>query len=289
MNRNRLAFVAGTFLITMVLTIAGHTQQTPRSFSWKEDDGSLSRLDLNSGFINTGKAGTKSIITPGEMDKDCDTWEEMLLTETAHLCDIWAELKPKTQIERLPFSKFIYRLLKFSAPGTNFSRYVGLELNSDKTAFVYDALLVPSDLGKDVSCTITQGRGDSSSITIYRCTLKTMAYPLAVQTEKALVSQLSNLHLVENQAEEHGLLVKDKNNNECAPTGECMHGQMFMSAPQDGKVLRIEAQPDFVRDLALDVQVMLMTGHHNFVKGVSPNSGTVEISIWSVTSHSPDH
>jgi hypothetical protein len=61
---------------------------------------------------------------------------------------------------------------------------------------------------------------------------------------------------------------------------------MFMSVAQDGKHISIEAHPDFVRDRMLDVEITLMTGHHNFVESVSPNSGTVEISIWSVTNPS---
>jgi len=288
MNTKKFGFVAGIFAIAMVLTIMGHTQQTPRNFSWKEDDSSVSKLDLISGWTNTGKAGTKTIYTPGELEKDCKAGEAFGMAEIAPLCEQWAELKPKTQIEQLPFSKLVYRLLKFSAPGTKFTRYLGSELKSDKTAFVYDALLVPNDVGKDLSCVILRGRNDTPSITIYRCTLKTMSYQAAIQIEKGLVAQLNDLHMVENQAEEHGQLVKDKDDNECAPTGECTHTQMFMSAAEGGKFLSIEAHPDFVRNGRLDIEVMLMTGHHNFVESVSPNSGTVEISIWSVTSHSPE-
>jgi hypothetical protein len=288
-NINRLRAAAGLVAIVILSMPLAQGQEQRQSFTWKEDDGSLSKLDLSSGWSNTGKIGTKTIYTPVEMEKDCVTGEEMGLTEIASLCDRWAELKPKTQIEQLPFSRFIYRLLKFSAPGTDFARYRGMELQSDKTGIRYDALLVPSDIGKDVSCTVTHGRDGSPSITIYQCSLKTISYPAAIEIEKALLSQLKSLNLTENQAKEHGLLVSDKDANECAPTGECTHAQMFISGPKDGKVFSIEAQPVFVRDIRLDVEVMMITGHHNFVSSVSPNSGTVEVTILSVASQNRDH
>jgi len=278
---NRLGFTAGNVVTALLLVITASAQQRPRSYTWVEEDGSNSRLGTDTGYTNTVKGVSKTIYAPEKLTKDCVAAERYGETELAPLCDRWAELHPATQIEQLPFSKFVYRLVEFSSPYTDFARYRGMELKSDKTGVQYDALLVPSDLGSNVVCTVVDGRQDAGSMAVFRCILKTMAYPSAIATQKALVSQLKNLNLVEDQAREHGIAVSDKDEYRCAVTGECEHTYMYLSASNDGKRLAIVASPDFIHNLREDMINLAQFGHGLPPIGISTNAGFVTIEVWS--------
>ncbi len=278
---NRLAFMTGNLAMSLILIMPTHAQQKPRTFSWVEPDGSQALLSPETGLTTALKGTSKTIYTPTELTKDCADAEQFGLAEMAPLCDGWAQLQSKTQIEQVSFPTLVYRLMKFSAPYTNFARYTGMKLKSDKTGIQYDALLVPNDLGKEVACTVIEGQGDTASVASYQCILKTMSYPAAIEVQKTLISRIKSLSLTEDQATEHGYAVADKGEYQCAPTGECEHTNMYVSALKDGRRLVIHASPQFIHNLRDEVMTLTLTGHDLPPTGIAPDSGFVTIEVWS--------
>jgi hypothetical protein len=258
-------------------------------------DGSKEVFDSSTGWTETDKNGKTKNMSPAEVTSLCGdslgTAIEFHLEGvegTRVVCDVWAQLQPRTQIESVSFSTLMNRLIVISPPVTDFARYRGTELRSQTQdtiqAVLYDATIVPNDVGGPTSCTILQAHnpsGAGGALYKYACSIKTASYPEAIALEKTLVQRLDGLGLVEDQIAEHGFAIKDKDNNECAPTGECAHSHMFRSAIKDNKIVEIEAQPYFVRNAALDMQVMMLTGHHNVVDRVAPDSGAVEFTVYS--------
>lgn len=200
-------------------------------------------------------------------------------------CELWAELQPRTKVEEVPFERLMIRLVDVSPTDTDFARYRGTELKSGAQGKLFDATIIPNDVGKDVACTVLQAHLGDDELYKYECSINTTSYPVAVQLEDKLVSSLGGLGLVEDQISEHGSVVKDNADNECAPTGECTHTHMYVSAIKDGKIVDIEAHPTFIRNGAADIEMLMTTGHHNFVEGVASDSGTVTFSVYSHRTH----
>jgi hypothetical protein len=254
-------------------------------------DGSKDVFDNSTGWTETDKNGKVTNLSPAELASLCgDTLKTLIefhlegVEGTRVACDKWAQLQPRTQIEEVSFSILMRRLIEFSPPVTDFARYRGTELRSQTQdaiqSAVYDATIVPNDVGGDTSCTILQAHNASGgALYKYACSIKTASYPEPVTLEKTLVQLLNGLGLIEDQIVEHGLAVQDKENNECAPTGECAHSHMFESAIKDNKTVKVEAQPNFVRNAVLEAQMWLATGRHNFVERIAPDSAAVEFSV----------
>ncbi len=268
--------------------------QQQQSKTYVHSDGSRDVFDTTTGWTETDKNGKLlSHMSVADLTTMCSKSLETAVL--LHLppndigfvsmrvsCDAWAQLQPRSQIEGVSFSALMTRLVAISPPHTSFARYCGLELKSEAQAALYDSTIVPDDVGGHASCTVLQAHDPSGGMLYkYACSIKTASYSDAVALETTLVQRLNGLELTEDQVSEHGFTLKDKDDNECAPTGECTHSHMFISSIKDGKVVEIEAEPDFIRDGLLDLQVLAATGHHNFVEGIAPNSGTVEFAVYS--------
>jgi hypothetical protein len=273
-------------LVLLAAGLPGRAQQ--HSKSWVDTDGTRYTLDTQSGLNEVEKNGRMKVVSDAsdvkglcvEIDKQSDLGPNLRPFRT--LCENWAELQPKTKIEQVPFSTLIARLVMISPPSSDFGRYRGLELKSDLRSTTYDAAIVPDDLGENIYCTVLETRSSPRHMGyIYQCSMKTDSYPSAIAIKNRLVLLLSSLHLSEDQVTEHGLVMSDKENNECAPTGECTHSQIYRSAETENKVLSIEARPSFVRNARLDVEMLRITGRHNPPDRVASDSGTLEFKVFS--------
>jgi hypothetical protein len=272
----------GLVTLIAILTIAKiDAQSADRHYEWIDEDGSQVTLSVATGLTAKLNGTIKTVFTPAKLDSNCSNAERYGLTDMAALCDRWAELKPKTEIERLSFVNLVNRLMLFSAPSTDFARYTGMQLKSDKTGIAYDALLVPNDLGNAVTCTLIEGQGDGANMAVYQCVIKTASYAAAVDLQRSLVSQLKPLGLVEDHAMEHGMAVSDKDTYKCSPNGACEHTFMYVSVPTKGRRLEITASPDFLRDPMSEIMTLDKTGHDAMPYGVSLNSGFVTIQVLS--------
>ena len=279
--RSALAFICAT------LFSSGCFAQARRAFV--NPDGSKEVFDPLTGWTETDKNGKTSNMSAADLTSTCDdlpTAIKFHLQETDSLrivCDVWADLQPRTQIEQVSFSSLVDRLVQISPPNSDFARYRGDELKSEGPATLYDATIIPNDVGGRATCTVLQARFPSGgALYKYACSIKTSSYSDAIALERTLVQRLDGLKLTEDQIEEHGRAVKDESNNECAPTGECAHSHIFVSALKDGKIVDIEAVPDFVRNNTLaDLQMYMATGRHNPPDSVKPDSGSVEFAVYS--------
>ncbi|MGB0122648.1 MAG: hypothetical protein WBP63_04390, partial [Silvibacterium sp.] len=253
--------------------------------------GSKYVFDASAGLTQVDKTGKTAHMSPTDLNWLCGKGLETAIefnlpdvTSQKVTCDLWAQVQPHTTIEQVPFSTLMHRLVEISPPYTDFARYRGVEIRTEAQGnSQYDATIVPDDVGGQPSCTVVQGRDPAGGLLYkYECVVKTESYSDAVALEKALVQRLYGLHLTEDQIEEHGIALKDEDNNECAPTGECAHTHMFASAMKDGKNVDIEAAPDFIRNNNLaDLQMFLATGRHNPPDGVKSDSGTVTFTVLS--------
>ncbi|MGC2163986.1 MAG: hypothetical protein WA634_18945 [Silvibacterium sp.] len=293
----RAAIVPG--IIILILSVSGYlvqAQQRQRQTTINAD-GSKDTYDATTGITETDKNGKTTNLSAASVTQNCNALESdpSILDEIANIpdavltekivCDNWAVLQPRTQIEQLSFARLITRLMDFSPPVTDFARYRGMELKSEAQATLYDATVVPNDLGKDVSCTILQAHDPSGGMLyVYQCSIKTLSYPAAIELEKVLVPLLSGLHFEEDQVAEHGFAVSDKDNHQCAPTGECAHAHMYQSVIRDNKFFSIEATPDFTRDPRAEM-LALPYGHDARIDGIASDSATVS---FAVISHGPD-
>jgi hypothetical protein len=192
-------------------------------------------------------------------------------------------LQPHTQIEKVSFSRLIARLLEFSAPYTDFARYRGLELKSSGESTIYDAAIVPDDLGTNVSCTIEEeNRAREGMLYTYQCSIKASSYVGAVALRDRLVSDLRDLHLTEDEIREHGLAADARNAGKCAPSGECAMAHDYVAEPnEEGKTLAIGAEPDFTRDPASELAAQTY-GHDSPITGIAFDSATVFFAVYSV-------
>ena len=105
----RKALVSGT----LILFAAGHFihAQQHQSKTLVAPNGEKLIVDVNTGFTVVDKTGTATnIFTAVELKEACDENDKQIApspesTGFALPCEIWAELQPHTQIERLPFLK----------------------------------------------------------------------------------------------------------------------------------------------------------------------------------------
>ncbi|MGI8770326.1 MAG: hypothetical protein ACR2JE_02710 [Acidobacteriaceae bacterium] len=274
-------------LILAHLASFGQQQQ---SKTWIDSDGNKQIVDLKQGYTEIHKDGTKGNLSPADVTRLCnnlDQYPALGQSEdgkaAAQLCEVWALLQPRTQVEKLHWDELINRLMLLTPASTNFERYRGMELKSDASAKTYDATIVPDDLGYQPSCTIeVEDRADLGMLYTYECIVKTHSYGMAISLQKLLAKELADLPLpVEDQVREHGLYANAKNKGLCAPTGECALEHTYVTAVKDWKTLQIEAWPDFTRNVVLE----LMTsehGKHAAITGVAGDSGSVSFEIMSV-------
>jgi hypothetical protein len=272
--------------ICAALFSSGCFAQARRAFV--NPDGSKEVFDPSTGWTETDTHGKTTNMSAVDLTSTCDdlpTAIKFHMKETESLrivCDVWADLQPRTQIEQVSFSSLVSRLVEISPPQTDFARYRGEELKSQAQQTLYDATIIPDDVGGHASCTVLQAPFPKGALYKYACFIKTSSYSDAIALERTLVQRLDSLQLTEDQIKEHGLVLEDEGNNECAPTGECAHSHIFVSALKDGKIVDIEAVPDFVRNNTLaDLQMFVATGRHNPPDHVKPDSGSVEFAVYS--------
>ena len=168
----------------LALLAAGHPIQAQQhqSRTLVGADGVKLFVDTKTGLTVFDKSGRQdSNITADQLRGTCDevdkqTASSPVLTLMALPCEFWAELQPHTQIERLPFLNFIARLLVVTPPSTDFARYRGLELQSTDEGKGYDSIILPNDIGNNISCTIKAAnlpvKLPDLTFNLYDCSIK---------------------------------------------------------------------------------------------------------------------
>ncbi len=278
-------------IVALTLCSCGHAVngQETQGLAWVDADGTRTTLNLQTGFIATDKSG-KVVAhgSPSQLDHLCGEIDKQdHLTGPAEkslalMCEQWQELQPRTQLERVPLSQFVARLLFVSPAGTGFERYRGMKINSDGDSTVFDATMMPQGLGDKVSCVILlNGNTHSGGSTSYQCTIPATSYPAAVELEKTIVTSLNGLHLEEDEVAEHGLSASARNEGRCAPSGECAHAHLYVSVQAGSKRLLIEAAPDFIRDPLAEIRAE-EHGQHAPITRIATDSGTVKIEVISL-------
>lgn len=263
-------------------------QQQRSITSYSSDGKTKVVLDTKTGWTSTVEGQTSNMSAEhvtgycNLMGKDPFLPDNDFGNFTRELCEEWGELQPKTQIERLPFSDLIVRLLLFTPSSTDFARYQGLQIASDSTGAEFDSTIVPSDIGADVACVILVGDLSDRTAFIFKCTIKTHSYQEAIATKDRLVHLLEILKLTENEVEEHGISARARAEGRCALSGECEGQHTFVTPVKKGKMLQIAADPDFTSNAVLTLQ----TGHQ-IISGVSPDSATVTVKVFSVVLKNP--
>lgn len=274
----------------LILCAAGHfmqAQQHQRK-TFVYSDGEKTVVDTNTGWTVFDKSGKEgSNITADQLRGTCEEIDKQTapspaLALLALPCEFWAELQPHTQIERVPFLTFIARLFVVTPSYTDFARYRGLELQSTKEGKAYDSIILPSDIGNDISCTIKAVNLPDKTFAIYNCSINTSSYQDAIQLEEHLVHLLAPLNLPEDQVEEHGKSAQARAEGRCAPSGECEDQHEYSTVKKDGKMLQITADPDFT----YDARSSAATGHL-VIGGVSQGSATVTVKVYSVAPKNP--
>lgn len=280
---SNVAFIGALALLVASRPI--RAQQNPsRTFVYS--DGEKTIVDMKTGWTVFDKGGEQgSNITTDQLKGTCAVVDKQIspspaLTLLALPCELWAELQPHTRIERVPFLDLVARLFVVTPPSTDFARYRGMELRSTNEGTKYDSTILPSDISNDTSCDIRAGNFPDKRFTIYACSIKTSSYQNAIQLEENLARLLAPLNLPEDQVEEHGDAAQAVEDGRCAPTGECEGAHVYATTKQHGKMLKIEADPDFTRT-AMETVWSLQSGH-DVVSGISRNSATVSIKIYSV-------
>ena len=281
-------FCTGWFAVAAVMILAARpvvSQQRTRTVV--NSDGSREVLDVAAGWTEIDKSGKSTNLPAADLTKVCRDLDELpFLAEEAQnggikvACEIWGELQPKTQIEKVPLSRLVTRLLLLTPDSTDFARYRGIQLTSDGDKTTYDATIRPNDVGQDTSCTVEESNHyDKGMYYTYECIVKTSSFPDAVLLKNQMVHDLAFLRLTEDEIAEHGLAAFAKGKNICAPSGECLYAHIFVSAYKDSKSLRINATPDFTMD-AGNRALALQIGHA-LISGISGNSATVSLQIIS--------
>jgi hypothetical protein len=276
-------------IIIGLLGLQGIVAQAQRSISWNDVDGTRYIIDSHSGLraIGTGGKTTERMDSRTLQEMCTDMDKQTFLDENAKLwalaCEYWHELQPRTQIEKLPFPQLIARLLIVSPRSTDFGRYRGIKLESDGPTTRYDATIVPDGIGDQVSCSIIEAPRDPGEMSyFYECSVKTSSYEQAIKVQKALLSTLSELNLTEDQVKEHGFAASAHTEQRCAPfTGECEHQHMFISVLTDGKLLSLEANPDFTYNI-YSIMAATKSKKAPLPSEVNRSSGTVKFDVYAV-------
>jgi hypothetical protein len=245
-------------------------------------------MDVNTGWTQIMKDGQTDKTSAVDANNTCETSEKYgLLNQPkdrafALLCDEWWRLQPKTEIERVPFQSLVRRLLLESRASTTFVRYRGMDLRAAPKSTTYDATIVPSDIGRDVSCSIEEEDRDSLGMMYtYECTIKTDSFPAAIALKDRMVQTVKALGLKEDEIREHGLAVHAKEVAPCAPGGECLFQNVYASTETNWKNMQIMADPVFTRNTMAEVMA-LQNGGHAGVSGIASDEGTVSFQIFSV-------
>ena len=246
--------------------------------------GNKTIMNVQTGWTVIMKDGGKDQTSAKDVNAICTDGERLGLTGSAEnqtmrfLCDEWWKLQPKTEIERLSFRSLVQRLLVETRPSTNFVRYRGMELKTSDGSKTYDAAIVPSDVGRDVSCSVEEeDRAAEGMLYTYQCTIKTNSFPAAVQLKEQLVQAIRGLDLKEDQVREHGLAAHAKESGHCAPDGECLEQNVYASTMTGWKNLQIEADPVFTHNTVSELML-----HHAVVSGIANDAGTVSFQMFSV-------
>jgi hypothetical protein len=256
--------VASSILMFGSVGMIGQQQQTK---TFVEKDGTKEVLDSTTGWTETEKNGKVTHVTVADMTSLCgkiDNSDRILLAllkqnpgglaMTSEICDEWGEVLPKTQIERVPFSQLMIRLVSVAPPFSTFARYRGMELKSETDSKTYDAIILPNDIDYPATCTVgEENRHEKGMLYVYECLVKTTSFSAALQLKDRLVQALSSLHLTEDEVFEHGLSSNARGLGYCAPSGECMHEHNYESVAKDWKLVQIEPNPDFTRDTLSEI------------------------------------
>jgi hypothetical protein len=150
------------------------------------------------------------------------------------------------------------------------------------SAGAYDAIIVPNDLGYDVSCTIEEeNRQTKGMLYTYHCSAKTPSFDAAIKLRDRLVQGLSDLHFKEDEVREHGLAADARDKGVCAPSGECLFQHVYATATRDWKFLQIEADPSFTVTVMAAVMAK-SKGIPPTITGIDNNSGRFSFDILSV-------
>jgi hypothetical protein len=276
----RALAVLGVALLFSDMCLSGQSK------TWVQSDGTKVVGDINTGLTLFDVAGHQSMIFQAhDLAVVCKALDDQRIPSSdvqdyALICEHWAELQPHTQIERVPFVTYVARLFLDTTLFTDFSRYRGVELQSTKEGNAYDAIMLPNDVGDKISCDIKAGVLPDKTWSIYECTIETSSFQEAIQLKERLVTLLAPLKLTEDEVQEHGAAAQAREDNRCAPTGECDGAHEYATTKRGGKMLVVEANPTFSRT-ADDVAMTLKSGRA-FFSGISPNSGLVTIDVYSV-------
>jgi hypothetical protein len=290
----RTAVVWGTLILFSIDPfVQGQRQQSKTIIG---GDGSKWVLDTTTGWTETGKNGKTIFIESAgnliELCKQMDDFSAFANGEDGDAlkfaCDEWAKLQPKTQIETVPFSRLVTRLLLLTPPSTDFARYRGMYLKSNGDSRTFDAAIVPDDLGYKTSCMIEEdNRHAKGMLYTYRCAITTASFPDAINLENHLIKLLGGLSLSEDEIREHGLAVNARGDGMCAPTGECLEEHVYATVMQDWKSLQIDANPAFTQN-AMAEHLATEHGQHAAINGIDADSGNVSFRIFSVGPNKDD-
>jgi hypothetical protein len=277
----------------VALAVSSTLAQQQSKTIW-DSAGNKTIMDVKTGWTLIMKDGKTEKTAAADVDKTCEGGEKWGFFDEpgnramAILCDEWWKLQPKTEIERVPFQSLVQRLLLYTRTSATFVRYRGMELKSSNDSTTYDAVIVPSDVGSNVSCVINEeDRSPHGMLYIYDCTIKTDSFPAAIQLKERLEQNAKALGLKEDEVREHGLAAHAKEEFPCAPGGECLEQNVYATVIKDWKNLQIQADPVFTSNVIAEAMAS-EHGGHAAISGIASNEGTVSFQIFSVGSKNPE-
>jgi hypothetical protein len=246
-----------TYCLLVLAVSSIPTQQQSKTFV--DSAGNKTIMNVKTGLTVIDKDGKTAEFSVADVNNMCD--ERLLGAPEDHAmalaCDEWWKLEPKNEIERVPFQSLVQRLLLDTRPSTTFVRYRGMELRTTQDSTIYDAVILPSDVGRDVSCSIEEeDRKDLGMLYAYRCTIKTESFPAAIALKERLAQTVKGLGLKEDEVREHGLAVHAKEVTPCAPGGECLFQNVYATTVTNWKSMQIEADT-MAEVMALQLAAML--------------------------------
>lgn len=263
-----------------------------------DKEGNKEVIDAAVGVTVTDKLGkVVKHQTAAEMNSFCNELDDPLVlaalrrddsaewAASSEICEQWGEVQPKTHIERMPFSKLIARLLLVAPPSSTFTRYRGMELKSGATSGIYDATILPNDLGYEPSCMVEEeNRHEEGMLYTYQCSVKTESFRAALALRNHLAQTLEALHVTqEDEVREHGLAANARAQGYCAPSGECLEGNIYVTAMKDWKIVEIDPHPIFTRNTIAEMKAM-QSGTHAPINGIATDSASLTFYVISVGS-----
>jgi hypothetical protein len=261
-------------------------QQQSKTF--EDAAGNKTIMNVQTGWTVIMKDGGKDQTSAKDVNAICVGGERLGLSGSSEnqairfLCEEWWKLQPKTEIERMPFDSLMRSLLLDTGPSTTFVRYRGMELKTSNGSTTYDAAIVPSDVGSDLSCSIEEeDRNGQGMLYTYQCTIKTDSFPAAIALKNRMAQTARALGLKEDEIREHGLAVHAKEVMPCAPGGECLFQNVYATTMMSWKSLQIEADPVFTRNTIAELMAQ-EHGGHAAITGIASDEGTVSFQMFSV-------